>query len=40
MYGGGFKLAPRPGDIQAGAPLSELRERVYKILLDEDAPSR
>lgn len=38
MYGGGFSLAPRPDDIAGGgAHLSELRERVYKILLDEDA---
>lgn len=38
MYGGGFSLAPRPGDIPGGgAHLSELRENVYKILLDENA---
>jgi hypothetical protein len=36
MYGGGFSLAPREGDLGGGAPLSELRERVYKILLDDD----
>ncbi|MET0903946.1 MAG: phytanoyl-CoA dioxygenase family protein [Acidimicrobiales bacterium] len=38
MYGGGFSLAPRAGDIPGGgAHLSELRENVYKILLDESA---
>ena len=39
MYGGDFSLAPRPRDIEGGsAHLSDLRERVYKILIDEDAP--
>ena len=38
MYTGGFKLAPRPGDMEGGAALSELRENVYKILLDESSP--
>ena len=40
MYGGGFRLAPRPGDVDGGsggAALSKLRENVYKILLDEQA---
>jgi hypothetical protein len=38
MYGCGFKLAPRPEDTGGGAALSELRENVYKILLDDDVP--
>ena len=38
MYGGGFRLAPREGDTEGGGALSELRERVYKILLDETGP--
>jgi hypothetical protein len=38
MYGGGFGLAPRAGDVAGGgAELSKLREDVYKILLDEQA---
>ncbi|MET0726812.1 MAG: phytanoyl-CoA dioxygenase family protein [Acidimicrobiales bacterium] len=43
MYGGGFHLAPRPNDLpgksDGQAALSDLRENVYKILLDEDAPA-
>ena len=38
MYTGGFKLVPRPTDADGGAALPDLRENVYKILLDEDAP--
>lgn len=41
MYGGGFSLAPRPVD-RSGKPggkaaLSDLRERVHEILLDENS---
>jgi hypothetical protein len=36
MYGGGFSLAPRARDVEGGgAHISALRERVYKIVLDE-----
>lgn len=40
MYGCGFKLAPRAEDVGGGAALSQLRERVYKILLDEPETPR
>jgi hypothetical protein len=36
MYGGGFRLAPRSGDIDGSTPSSELRERVYKVLPDDE----
>jgi hypothetical protein len=40
MYGCGFSLAPRPDDAPAAnAHLSELRENVYKLLLDDGPAS-
>ncbi len=35
MYGGGFRLTPRAEDLGGSTALSELRERVFEILLDE-----